>query len=219
MQVSDLSPKTSYISSRGKKIPRYLYHMTSKKNYESMLKDGFIKTGHDAYLDSNLDGIFMFDLKNFIKRWCTTGIVIDDLAITLAKALFIKLSMVTSDIVVLKIPTQKLSLEKLRCRTQDTSAKVGEKHIIDGDTAKNQKHYTRKKQPIEYIFQQPIPISNVEIAGGAKIESIMDGDSDFRSKDIDTSQILKEVFNGKPEEKGVKLMSKKPLKFREIPLL
>ena len=68
MQVSELSPKTSYISSRGKKIPRYLYHMTSKKNYESMLKDGFIKTGHDAYLDSNLDGIFMFDLKNFIKR-------------------------------------------------------------------------------------------------------------------------------------------------------
>ena len=59
----------------------------------------------------------------------------------------------------------------------------------------------------------------MEIAGGAKIESLMDGDSDFRSKDIDTSQILKEVFNGKPEEKGVKLMSKKPLKFREIPLL
>ena len=54
-------------------IPRYLYHLTTKENYNSMLKDGFIKTSHDVELSSNLEGVFLFEMINFVKRWGSTG--------------------------------------------------------------------------------------------------------------------------------------------------
>lgn len=39
------------ISFGHRKIPRYIYHFTNKKNYESILKDGFIKVSDcDPYL-------------------------------------------------------------------------------------------------------------------------------------------------------------------------
>lgn len=57
-------------------LPRYLYHVTSRKNYEAMLKSGEIRTSHDACLSSSLEGVFMFDLKNFAKRWTSTFLVL-----------------------------------------------------------------------------------------------------------------------------------------------
>ena len=53
-------------------LPRYLYHITTENNYQQMLKDGYIKGHHDLDLNTHLSGVFLFDLKNFSKRW-TTG--------------------------------------------------------------------------------------------------------------------------------------------------
>ena len=48
------------------KVPRFIYHMTNKTNYESMLRDGFIKTSPDVTLGR---GVFATELTNLFKRW------------------------------------------------------------------------------------------------------------------------------------------------------
>ena len=47
------------------KVPRFIYHMTNKTNYESMLRDGFIKTSPDVTLGR---GVFATELTNLFKR-------------------------------------------------------------------------------------------------------------------------------------------------------
>ena len=44
------------------KIPKYLYHITTKSHYNSMLESGVIKTSKDVSPMSNLNGVFMFDM-------------------------------------------------------------------------------------------------------------------------------------------------------------
>ena len=93
------------------KIPRFIYHMTNKEGYESMLRDGFLKCRPDT---SYGKGIFAFELGNLFKRWikpCDTGPMI--------KALIERISKGSDDIVILKIPTKKLNQNMLRIRSQD----------------------------------------------------------------------------------------------------
>lgn len=201
-------------------VPRFLYHITSKKNYESILKDGFIRTSQDGADMTNLNGVFMFDLKNFTKRWCNTGFSMGDDFLTLAKALFVKGSSKTSNIVVLKVPTKKLPLDKLKCRTQDIKAKVPLSHFSDGDTALRQKHYTRKKQPIEYIFEEDIPISSIKKIGeadtGVIIEDVFANMYASDYKKVDVKQILTNLFKGQPEEKCIELANNSSFKLHDM---
>lgn len=48
--------------------------MTLKQNYEKMLNDVFFLKTYPDYVIDELDGIFMFDLKNFEKRWSILGL-------------------------------------------------------------------------------------------------------------------------------------------------
>lgn len=138
-------------------IPRYLYHMTRKKNYEQMLKDGVI----NKYIDtggSGLSGAFMFDLKNFEKRWVNTWFNIGDMKVNLGRALLSKhasnagIGGVTQDIVMLRIPTKNMDISKLKIRRQDVM------NLDEADSAIYQSVYTRRKLPIEYIYMSPILI-------------------------------------------------------------
>lgn len=196
-------------------IPRYLYHITNKNNYEKMLKDGFIKMSHDANPETNLEGIFMFDLKNFTQRWLNTGFAIGDEILTLAKALFLNSSSKSSDIVVLKVPTRGLPLDKLKCRTQDITTQISGFHVSNGDMATRQKHYTRKKQPIEYICQETIPMSSVKKIGeadtGVVLEEMIDTSTYTK---IDCKQILTNLFKGQAEEKCIKIANKSSIKLK-----
>ena len=118
-------------------IPRYLYHLTTKKNYNSMLKDGFIKTHHDACATLNLDGVFLFEMINFVKRWSSTGLSIDWLKkpFLLLDALILQAATKNPEIVLLKIPTKNFLLEKLRCRVQNIGPEVSLDHANNGDFA------------------------------------------------------------------------------------
>ena len=150
-----ITASSKTLKSGRRNIPRYFYHVTNKKNYEIMLKDGFIKASHDARVESNLNGVFMFDLKNFTKRWCHMGFDIGENPgenfLTLAKGLFMKSSSNSSDIIVLRIPTKELPLDKLKCRIQG-GTNISLSHAFNGDIVTRQKHYTRKRLPVEYIF-------------------------------------------------------------------
>lgn len=190
-------------------LPRFLYHITSKKNYESMLKSGEIRTSHDAYLDSNLEGVFMFDLKNFAKRWTSTFFKFKeaDEKFNLGSALVCK----NSDIVLLKVPTRKMNVDKLKIRVQDDT-KVNY-HTLNGDSAKFQTLYTRRKKPIEYIYNQNIDISDVQKIGEVNLNINLDNRSELiefmQKRPFET---LLKLFNGTPEEKCVQKMQKAKIK-------
>ena len=47
-------------------LPEFLYHLTSKENYKSMLKTGMLNQGFDHYCGS---AVFAFDFDNFDKNW------------------------------------------------------------------------------------------------------------------------------------------------------
>lgn len=190
-------------------LPRYLYHVTTENNYQQMLKDGYIKGHHDLDSSSHLSGVFLFDLKNFSKRWTTMGLDWGDKLFTFAKGLIMQASKDDSNIVVLKIPTRTLSQRKLKCRNQLTDS---ETHSTYGDFATNQKHYTRKKKAIEYINEGDIPIQNVTKIGeanvGFNLHKAMDNLSENIFDKIDVKKILQNLFKNTPEGKCINLATK-----------
>lgn len=190
-------------------VPRYLYHLTTDKNYQQMLKDGYIKANHDADLSSNLSGVFMLDLRNFTKRWLTTGVDCGDKLLTFAKGLIMQASKDGSNIVALKIPTRKLNTSKLRCRSQVSENNI---HHKNGDFATNQKHYARKKEPLEYINEENIPIKNAikigEADTGFNLEKALENEPMNYIDIIDEKKILQNLFKNTPEEKCINLVAK-----------
>lgn len=190
-------------------LPRYLYHITTENNYQQMLKDGYIKGHHDLDSSSHLSGVFLFDLKNFSKRWITMGIDWGDKLFTFAKGLIMQASKDDSNLVVLKIPTKTLSQNKLKCRNQLTDSKT---HNTYGDFATNQKHYTRKKNAIEYINEENIPIQNVTKIGegnvGFNLHKAMENLSENIFDKIDVKKILQILFKNTPEEKSINIATK-----------
>lgn len=190
-------------------LPRYLYHITTENNYQQMLKEGYIKGHHDLDLSTHLSGVFLFDLKNFSKRWTTMGIDLGDKLFTFAKGLIMQASKDDSNLVVLKISTKTLSQNKLKCRNQLTDSKT---HNTYGDFATNQKHYTRKKNAIEYINEGNIPIQNVTKIGeanvGFNLHKAMENLSENIFDKIDVKKILQNLFKNTPEEKSINIIAK-----------
>ena len=190
-------------------LPRYLYHITTENNYQQMLKDGYIKGHHDLDLSTHLSGVFLFDLKNFSKRWTTMGIDLGDKLFTFAKGLIMQASKDDSNLVVLKISTKTLSQNKLKCRNQLTDSKT---HNTYGDFATNQKHYTRKKNAIEYINEGDIPIQNVTKIGeanvGFNLHKAMENLSENIFDKIDVKKILQRLFKNTSEEKCINIATK-----------
>lgn len=190
-------------------LPRYLYHITTENNYQQMLKDGYIKGHHDLDSSSHLSGVFLFDLENFSKRWTTMGIEWMGKLFTFARGLIMQAAKDDSNIVVLKIPTRTLSQRKLKCRNQLTDSKT---HNTYGDFATNQKHYTRKKNAIEYINEENIPIQNVTKIGeanvGFNLHKAMGNLSENIFDKIDVKKILQNLFKNTPEGKSINIATK-----------
>lgn len=96
------------------KIPRYLYHLTNRSAYDSMLKDGVIKISQDDMFKSK--GVFAIDLVNFFKRWRKNknwGLF------SLQEQLIKQAAKGEDKIVMLKIPTDKLKTKDLVLRSQN----------------------------------------------------------------------------------------------------
>lgn len=113
MHIQKLSQNPSEISYTGRKIPRYLYHLTSKKAYNSMLSDGFLKMGKDDFFGQ---GVFSFELSNFFKRWRTSR---DWGNASLMNKLINRISIFNKSAVILKIPTAKINTDELVVRSQN----------------------------------------------------------------------------------------------------
>ena len=94
------------------KIPRYLYHITSKENYNKIIQSGGITPLEaDSFCGT---GIFMLELENFFKNWQKIKVREQPLI----KTLLGQAAHGTKDIVILRIPTSNISTKNLFIRDQ-----------------------------------------------------------------------------------------------------
>lgn len=199
------------------KIKRYLYHLTSEENYKKMLETGMMKTHKCGSFDV-LAGIFMTDLQNLTKRWrCSKDW---DKHGNLGYALLGHIYKGGKNIVCLRIPTKNLNHEILRVRSQNTLFKTRgmgkdkselacDAHELIGSHAKNRNLFARRKEAVEYIYLDNIPVNNVQLVGKADLSEIVPLVSKTKHSDKKTMQgnifltTLKTLFKGQPEMKGL----------------
>lgn len=202
-----------------RKIPRYIYHMTNRANYESIMKDGFIRMG-----DSNLhvdNGVYAFDLCNFFKRWkVNKDWGYDDLQRIILRHIvkwFENSKSGQGDLVILRLQTANLDIDKLAVRSmnrlfkfEDSEQKISDisysllTHLTGGTSAKETPKYTMRKEAIEFIYKDNIPIENVQRIGN--IVNISSLRKDIRFGINPVRYIMQALLEGTPEAKGADLL-------------
>lgn len=202
------------------KIKRYLYHMTSEENYQSMLRDGKIHVTDDAHM--NEQGVFMTDLQNLLKRWRYSKDWTEcGINVNLSLALLGQVSKSGNKIVCLRIPTAALDHDLLKIRSQNRlfrgrsamqkwSIPKIYAHKVDGAPAVEAGRYKQRKEALEYIYPRDIDMDNVELVGRADVgfNSLLSHcDKDMLTEIKQTSTVMgvfRNLFNNQPEEKAVR---------------
>lgn len=176
------------------KIPRYLYHLTTEKNYLSMLSESKLKQGGEY---DEMKGVYMMELANFFKRWLLLskdGFSGNDLRQKLIKQIT-KGS--EENMIILKISTQHIDKTKLFIRSQ-TKLFEGNNYDLHSkkfDSATNSSLYKQRKEAIEYIYPDEIDISKIEKIGSTKVKVYTSAGVEFFSN----------LLKGTPEEKALVL--------------
>ena len=225
------------------KVPRYIYHLTPKENYEQMVENGCIKLSSDPYFVR--DGIFTFELENLFKRWNSKGAEYKE---TLIEGLLRQVTKNQDEIVILKIPTSKLEQNQLYIRSQKKffgssltprqevmkimATKYQDKenistkdifnvineslnkcileknndiHIRCGAPAYQSSLFKQRKEPIEYIYCDTIPLSNTEKLGEVKIAEL--NKFNENDKTMFVKNVFKTLLKSTSEANSVKLLS------------
>ena len=199
------------------KIPRYMYRLTTESNYQSMLKDGYIKP--HASIDSP-PFVFLFDMKNFTKFWRKTPLVQEQPRTTLLTNMIFDEK---ENVVLLKIPTKELDARKLRLRRQNlcrsgqggftqqlqnfsnnpykfTTLMKMIKYICSGEPATKSPLYNQLKEAIEFMTPDAIPIEKVKLLGKTTINrNTLDK---AHNQTLDVPEIWKALTSGSPEYKA-----------------
>ena len=157
-------------------LPEYLYHLTNKKSYESIMNSGEIKPSEDI-----IDGVFMFDMEDFQVNW--TNCSSNENLPSFAKSLLKQAIKYDNDLVLIKISTNNLDPNKFRIRPQDdvtnfinsnkyrnlcmVYAESGgpfkhkyefPKDLVEGYSIAEAQRFFNQKRPVEYIYQGNIKI-------------------------------------------------------------
>lgn len=186
-----------------KKIPRNLYHFTTDTNYKRIMESGEVGLGGNV-----LYGVFMVDLTNFFKAWtCSKTWNSTDLRRMLIKQV---LKSPDDKLVLLRVPTKKIDLDKLLIRSQEVFFGIQKErtvphermlHYTCGIPATKAKHFKRKNEAIEYIYPEQISADCTEKVG--------EFEDKFHSNLQKTplNEIFSGLLKGQPEEKALVMLS------------
>ena len=219
--MNTISPLPKYNPEFGsRKIPRYIYHMTSKANYDSMLKDGFIRTGETMlHVDK---GIYAFDLMNFFKCWSKPNRDwgYDDLQRIILRHIVKWMQTMDSrknELVILKIPTSKLNQDKLFVRSLNKLFKMEEskqkfrdmpyslqEHLQGETPACKAPLYKMRKEAIEFIYKEDIPIDSAEQLGSIVNIPSLRKKEEFTINPV--NYIIRTSLAGTPEVKYAEML-------------
>ena len=189
-----------------RKTPRYLYHLTNQENLAQILKDGKLKISNC----DEIDGVFMFNIQNLFKRWrFDIDEELKDFHIGLA--LLAQALKNNKNVFVLRIPTKALKHENLKVRSQKTllsDTKEAMNHRINGVNIEKSRHFTEKKEALEYIYTDEIPVTQANVIGNANIQENIFETFFNNSKDRETqkdffTKSMKALFENTPESKNI----------------
>ena len=206
-----------------RKVPRYIYHFTNEQAYKSMLNDGFIKaTTRDSFVEDK--AVFLIELENFCKNWGFNKSW-DKFTEPLQESLLMMVAYFSTPsqiedknkLVVLKIPTNALDSEKLFIRSQNkffeqiltkkrdiTGLHPDLKQHLEGNTpAKKSKLYKNRKEAIEYIYKDDIPLEKA-----VQIGQILNINTIDYDKNNSVKSILQKCLNDLPEEIAIRYLKK-----------
>lgn len=93
-------------------LPKYLYHLTNKKCHNAIIRSGKIKPSKDT-----IDGVYMFDMKDFQQNWRTNPNY--HKSRTLAEELISQAIKKETGLVLMRIPTENLNPNDFSIRPQD----------------------------------------------------------------------------------------------------
>ena len=196
------------------KVKRYLYHFTNEAHYENILKSGQIDTSTDAYLD--YDGVFLSELENVAKCWRTSKdwnqlMPKNKDGIYLSLGLLGHVSKKSDKVVCLRIPTKYLDHDMLMIRSQNKLCKCALSreiipHIKTGMLSKFSNLYKQRKEAIEYIYKEDIPVDKIEFVGVGDFPYLKLEDVIVMPKEEQRNivlNVLKKIFTGQPEATGL----------------
>ena len=201
---------------QSKKIPRYIYHMTSKANYDAILRDGFIKMSDEKLMAD--EGIYAFDLMNFIKHWTRNkDWGNEDLQSVILRHIvkwFPSTFPAKSELVILRIPTAGLDADKLFVRSMNRLFKFKDseqrfnsispalqQHLSGVTPACETPLYKMRKEAIEFIYKDDIPVENFQRIG--EIINIPSLRKDMNFSKHPVKYIMQMLLTGTPEVKSV----------------
>lgn len=185
------------------KVDRYLYHLTSAENYQKIKASGFIKTSTDC-TSPLLEGVFMFDLKNFLKNWrCSRDWAGGNLGLKLLGHAAKK----KTDLVMLRIPAAQLDHYSLKIRSQNMlfnkqrQTPATKQHVMNGEAVCFNKEFTRKGHAIEYIYEDRIPLQNIEFVGEVNSRDVASHLPKNATQGLWVRETLNQLLAGQPEKK------------------
>jgi len=172
------------------KIPRYLYHMTSFENFQKIIESGFINPS------SYHKQVYMLELDSFSKYWSSAD------RNNLCNYILEFQKGRNSGLVMLRIPTTNLSNIKIRPRNRINNKNISfdeRMNAIQGNIdAKCTSLYKQLKSDLEFMYNNEIPINQVELVGIYNTAS-----ESIRDKNI-CKTIFEKIFKGQPEEQFLK---------------
>ncbi len=176
-------------------VPEFLYHLTSKKNYEKMLKDKVINVSEwEAQSANGLAGTYMVDKANLINGWPTKC---EELfgSMNAGGVLTVWCSK-GDDLMLLKVPSKSLDTNKLRFRSYFDTCRAmisGDMEAGKGFPISELSRFKDKTSPLEYVYMDKIPTEHISVESITPLdaplfESLMQADTNT------VSQFMKKLF-------------------------
>ena len=152
-----------------RKIPRYLYHLTTRKNYNQMLQDGYLKISQNCFRGN---GVYMFEMQNMLKHYKDFD---GNRNLGLLLQQFVGRD--GSEAVLLRIPTSKIDAGKLVIRDNTGGGRNGMHSctkVALGDSTLASKLYKQRKIALEYIYPEQLSTDKISVVGISKYDFIQD---------------------------------------------
>lgn len=157
------------INKNSKKVnlPEFIYHITSRENYEKILRDGKMKVSKWELDSGNgCNGIYFIDKDNFLNNWLgrKEPEILGDSPMDVGELLIAWTCKDTKESVAIKIPTSKLDISQLRFRPyieackesletyNPNTGKIESRLVKEGLPIEDLSKYANSKEPIEYVY-------------------------------------------------------------------
>lgn len=200
MQINYFNNKPNNPNFKSKKVPNCLYHFTTDTLHKRMMESGSIKCSNLAPA-----GVYLIDLISFLKDW--KRVKARQMGDIRRVLLCTALKGSNDKVVLLRVPTKNIDLNKLRIRSLEVfwdnttclgnTKKTAPDQYFNGLPATESRYYRQNHVAVEFICPEDIPLTGVQ-----KVGEVSDKfHSGFQNMPL--FDIFYSILQGQPEEKAL----------------